>query len=355
MTNYAETSHWELGRVYNEFMGRYGQIAQALATGRARDRHIIHPDEWDWKVRGQGGQHKSAQHRNADLISAECGFNAFNMHAFSVELAPGESEGAYHVHGEALKFYLKGVGKEIIGDREYDVEAGDVILVPAHVWHGTQNPYPDTVRFLAFAHAGAGAPMFQQPIFHTREDLQEKDPDRTKIPFDLGKHSYTEAEMHALGRARYHLMQELGNVEREMESRRLIQRHLMRQSELEWRDLSEEIGVEQSGPPVRIAKAICPDLEFPARNFLASFIEVPGQATEPVVHRHGEEVKYFMQGRGVETIGDAEFEVGPGDLIFVPANTWHSTRNRSDEPLRFFSVQQARGTPVATPAYLDVR
>ena len=31
---------------------------------------------------------------------------------------------AYHSYGEAVKFYLKGRNREIIGGEEYDVEAG---------------------------------------------------------------------------------------------------------------------------------------------------------------------------------------------------------------------------------------
>ncbi len=56
--------------------------------------------------------------RNAKAVSPEMGFNVHNFQSFFVEIDPGKSEGAYHSHSEALKLYIKGRGREIIGGKE---------------------------------------------------------------------------------------------------------------------------------------------------------------------------------------------------------------------------------------------
>ncbi len=342
MSAYAELDHWALGRRYNEFMNSFSRIQDVLAEHRLRDRHLLKQDEWNWLKR------RSSEHRSANLVAAELGFNMYNIHVFAVELPPGESDGAYHIHGEAVKFYLKGRAKEIIGDREYEVEAGDVILVPAHVWHGTQNVYSEPVSFLAAAHAGAGAPMFRQPVFQTRSDLRKADEEQ-RLNAELREGRFASMLGVELSRVRHHLLQELGELEREMESRRSAQRHLMRKSELEWSDLASEMGLDQSNG-CRVAKGIYPELGFPAYNFVTFFVDVPpGAATSR--HSHGEEMKYFLEGRGRETVGDESYEVERGDIIFVPAKTSHRTENSGSSPLVYFSIGQGRGTPVAVPAF----
>jgi mannose-6-phosphate isomerase-like protein (cupin superfamily) len=357
MGSYADLDHWALGRQYNEFMTRFDQIQEILNQRRRENRHLLRPQEWVWQSWGEAATTDSPapKHQSANLVAPELGFNAYNLHPFALELPPGEAEGAYHTHGEAIKFYLQGKGKEIIGETEYEVEAGDVMLVPADVWHGTQNPYSETVRFLACAHAGAGAPMFRQPVFRTRDDLKTRDREFTRRIAALAERDYAALERRQFSQVRHHLLQELGDIELEMLARRGTARHVMKQSELEWGDLSQEIGTAPWGRSPRIAKAICPELGFPAYNFLAYFIEIPDGRTEPVYHKHGEEMKYFLQGRGRERIGDQAYPVEQGDIIFVPANTWHYTENSADEPLTFFSITQARGTPVAMPALLAIR
>jgi mannose-6-phosphate isomerase-like protein (cupin superfamily) len=67
-------------------------------------------------------------------------------------------------------------------------------------------------------------------------------------------------------------------------------------------------------------------------------------------------LKLYAQGRGRELIGGKEYDVEAGDLVFIPANTWHGSQNPStDEPLRFFAVTQGRRTPLAVQVPFKIR
>lgn len=45
-----------------------------------------------------------------------------------------------------------------------------------------------------------------------------------------------------------------------------------------------------------------------------------------------------VEGRGVYTLGDVEVSADAGDMVFVPANTWHSFRTADDSILRHIAV-----------------
>ncbi len=77
------------------------------------------------------------------------------------------------MHGEAIKYYLSGRGVEVIGGNRYEVEPGDLCFIPHHVWHGTQNPGPEPLRFLAVVQQ-VGTPLQVPIVFRIREDLREE-------------------------------------------------------------------------------------------------------------------------------------------------------------------------------------
>ena len=57
--------------------------------------------------------------------------------------------------------------------------------------------------------------------------------------------------------------------------------------------------------------------------------------------KHTNEVEheqYVLSGRARIAIGDEEFEVGPGDVVFIPARTPHWYRTLGDEPFVFICV-----------------
>jgi quercetin dioxygenase-like cupin family protein len=65
-----------------------------------------------------------------------------------------------------------------------------------------------------------------------------------------------------------------------------------------------------------------------------------GQSTYPKdatyenhYHPNAEEVVIVLSGRGVQIVGDAPLEVGPGDIVFIPRSTPHRLTGTSDEDL----------------------
>jgi mannose-6-phosphate isomerase-like protein (cupin superfamily) len=174
--DYQQLDSAELGRKRHALVEEIGRIEDELNRRRKKDRHVMAAEELDWKdvreILGTGM--KAGVARRATLVAPELGFNVHNFVAFLAEFPAGSEEGAYHMHGEAVKYYLSGQGIEIIGDKRYTVKAGDTVFIPAHTWHGSQNPGPDPLRYLAVASAGFGVPVCIQPVFKTREDLMEK-------------------------------------------------------------------------------------------------------------------------------------------------------------------------------------
>lgn len=47
-----------------------------------------------------------------------------------------------------------------------------------------------------------------------------------------------------------------------------------------------------------------------------------------------EEFYYILSGYGVVTVGDEEMEVGPGDLVHIPAGARHGLRVKGSYPVR---------------------
>jgi quercetin dioxygenase-like cupin family protein len=50
------------------------------------------------------------------------------------------------------------------------------------------------------------------------------------------------------------------------------------------------------------------------------------------IHRHpnAEETEYIVEGHGVARVGGDDVAMGPGDIVFVPANEYHGFYNSSD-------------------------
>ncbi len=61
-----------------------------------------------------------------------------------------------------------------------------------------------------------------------------------------------------------------------------------------------------------------------------------------VVHRHTcGEVFVVYDGLGIYTVDDVEIVAGPGDMVVIPPNTWHSFRPADDHHLRHVAVYDA--------------
>ena len=67
---------------------------------------------------------------------------------------------------------------------------------------------------------------------------------------------------------------------------------------------------------------------------LAEAVIPPGTTTLLHRHRQSEEIYHVTQGRGVMTLGDAQFVIGPGDSILIAPGTAHCVSNDGEVPLR---------------------
>ncbi|MCB1801980.1 MAG: cupin domain-containing protein [Gammaproteobacteria bacterium] len=66
---------------------------------------------------------------------------------------------------------------------------------------------------------------------------------------------------------------------------------------------------------------------------LAEARVAPGQQTALHRHHRSEELYHVTAGRGSMTLGDAQFEISPGDTIAIPPGTAHRVRNPGPDEL----------------------
>ncbi len=169
---YEELTPVELARKRGDLVTEISRIEQELNRRRAADRHLMKASDVKWSdIKDTMGLHTKRSLKTASLVNPELGFNIHNFHVFLAELGPECTEGAYHKHGEAVKYYLEGEGIELVGDKRYEVKAGDAVFIPADTWHGTQNPGSKPLKFLAAAQSSMFAPIAKWPIFELRKDL----------------------------------------------------------------------------------------------------------------------------------------------------------------------------------------
>ncbi|GEM_PF-1070609 len=72
------------------------------------------------------------------------------------------------------------------------------------------------------------------------------------------------------------------------------------------------------------------------------FVEVaPGGRI--MLHAHGAEVFFVIEGYGRFTVEHEETDIGPGDRIIVPRGHIQGVRNTGTVPLRMISVQPPSG------------
>lgn len=262
---------------------------------------------------------------NHAVIAPELGFDIYNIHLFVAGPQPKVEQGLYHTHGDAVKFYLRGRGYEIIGDQRFEVKAGDFLHVPANIWHGTQNPYDEPLRFLA-AQQYPGTFRQTPTPFIWRDGL----PDVPSVT-ELTEEELARLEAWPMFRIYLKAQMEFGEVLAEVQRRRAQKRIHVR---------AEDASIYDRGPGEHMI--IGPELGFDIYTFNVSVVHVPPGKRYGQIQ--GDAMKYYLSGRGYEIIGDRRFEVKAGDFIHIPADTWHATDNPNGEPIRFLTWQQYLGT-----------
>jgi len=90
--------------------------------------------------------------------------------------------------------------------------------------------------------------------------------------------------------------------------------------------------VTKDGAEIR--ELMHPDKHTSRRQSLAEAIVRPGQETLLHKHLRTEELYHVTAGRGLMTLGEERFTVGPGDTVCIAPGTPHCIRNIGAEPLR---------------------
>lgn len=66
---------------------------------------------------------------------------------------------------------------------------------------------------------------------------------------------------------------------------------------------------------------------------------LPGEDIGMEVHDDGDQFFRFEAGQGVVVVDDAEYQVGDGDTVIVPAGSQHNVTNTSDtESLKLYTI-----------------
>ena len=140
----------QLAETRNSLLSQFSRIEIEFDRRRKENRLLVRAEDIQWEDASAIHPTQQEGHRLARIISPEIGFNIHTFRVFQRQIGAGGVEGAYHTHGDAVKYYLRGQGKEIIDEDEYLVEAGDLVYIPANIWHGTENTGDEPMEFKAF-------------------------------------------------------------------------------------------------------------------------------------------------------------------------------------------------------------
>ncbi len=74
----------------------------------------------------------------------------------------------------------------------------------------------------------------------------------------------------------------------------------------------------------------------PGHELAVRYVELTG-IIPPHAHTV-EETLFYVEGRGVATVGDREVKIRPGTMIVVPPGTVHSAVREGLEPVRYLAI-----------------
>jgi quercetin dioxygenase-like cupin family protein len=111
-------------------------------------------------------------------------------------------------------------------------------------------------------------------------------------------------------------------------------------ADFRWRGVDLRAYKDEATAPFRTVTrqvlASAPDLKGELRYFEVA----PGGWTTLERHQHVHAVT-ILRGSGRALVGEEVFEVGPLDLVSIPAWAWHQFRATADEPLGFLCLVDA--------------
>ena len=219
-----------------------------------------------------------------------------------------------------------------------EVKVGDFCHVPANIWHGTVNPNPEPLVFLAAQQFPGTYRQVPTPFVHMQA------PSAPPEVADLSEAELGKLEPWPLYLRYLAEQMEFGRVALEIQRRREQKRLCVPAAEaplMEWGPGRHHI--------------ISPELGFDIYSFQLFMEHVPGHTEQGQASTSGDAVRYYLSGNGVELIEDQRIEVRSGDFACIPAGSRHETLNPHSEPLRFICWQQIPGTYMQTHTpYLPV-
>ena len=134
----------------DEILNHFSRIHSEFDRRRGENRLLVKGEDIQWESASRVHPTQQEGHLLARIISPELGFNIHTFRVFKRQIGGGGVDGAFHTHGDAVKYYLEGKGKEIIDDQEVEVSPGDLAFILANIWHGTENTGDDPMVFIAF-------------------------------------------------------------------------------------------------------------------------------------------------------------------------------------------------------------
>ena len=305
---------------------------------RKEDKRLVRRDQLVWEPVGAIHPMQQEGHRLARLISPELGFAIHTFRVFQREIAPGGVEAAFHTHGDAVKYYLRGSGKEVIGEGEYEVRAGDLAFIPANVWHGTENTGDEPMVFIAFLQLPGTHLPVPAPWQYQMSDLEGAGT-LDEFLASVSREAPASMPSATLYSRRQHFLHELGTLDAEFNRRRQQKRYVVRQEQVDWKHSTD-------GQSVAL---IAPELGFDIHALQLSLRVVPPEWEDAELSGKGETVYYVLAGTGQQTSGDKTIDISEGDLLFIPAGEPHQTKNPGREPLSMIVAEQIPGTYLQVP------
>lgn len=82
------------------------------------------------------------------LVDVSNGFDNRGVACFLRKIPPGGQSDIHRHNFEAVGYVLRGRGREIQDGEAFDFGAGDVVFIPANVWHQHVNTSPDEEALL---------------------------------------------------------------------------------------------------------------------------------------------------------------------------------------------------------------
>ena len=299
---------------------------------------MVKSEDIRWESASRVHPTQQEGHLLARIISPELGFNIHTFRVFKRQIGGGGIDGAFHTHGDAVKYYLEGKGKEIIDDQEVEVSPGDLAFIPANIWHGTENTGDEPMVFIAFHQIpGTHLPVPASWQYHA-DDLNEHESIDSGIA-KMENQDPASMDSATLYSWRQHLLHELGVLDDEFNHRRKAKNYLVLREEVPW---ETPVGNQT-------VTLIAPEMGFDIHTLQLSVRVVPPGHIDNTFHRHGEAVHYYLSGEGDQIVGGEAIAVEAGDLVFVPAGTAHGIKNSADGPMRVLVAEQLPGTYLQRP------